>query len=160
MARKRKVPWEFGAVFAVPLPDGTFGLGQAVAAMLPNVVYCAFTKQRTGDLALGMPALTPTDVVSRVPVTREQLDYAAWPVLGNAPMLCTRQDFAAEATAPRGFVGATVYDAALAENFLAAYHALAAWDDWHQPDYLDRWLTSPSVKPAQLAWKDSSGPAS
>lgn len=154
MARKRKITWEFGAVFAVPLPDGTFGIGQAIAPMMANVIYCAFTRQRVGEIDGGVPHLLSTDVVSRVPVTRVQLDYAAWPILGVAPPCCAKSDFIAEAYAARGYVGATVYDAALAEDFLAAFHALAAWDDWHQPDYLDRWLVSPNAKPQTLRWKD------
>ncbi len=160
MARKRKVTWEFGAVFAVPLPDGTFGIGQTIAAMMTNVVYCAFTRQRVSGIGGGVPGLLSTDVVSRVPVTREQLDYAAWPILGVAPLCCAKSDFAAEAFANRGYVGATLYDAALAEDFLAAFHALAAWDDWHEPDCLDRWLVSARAKPETLRWKDVSRTAS
>ena len=160
MARKRKVTWEFGAVFVVPLPDGTFGIGQAIASMMTNVIYCAFTRQRVGAIGGGVPKLHATDVVSRVPVTREQLDYAVWRVLGVAPLCCAKADFPAEAFANRGYVGAMIYDAALAEDFLAAFHALAAWDDWHQPDYLDRWLVSPSAKPQTLRWKDVARTAS
>jgi hypothetical protein len=160
MARKRKVTWEFGVVFAVPLPDGTFGVGQAIAAMMANVSYCAFTRLRVGEIGGGVPSLLSTDVVSRVPVTREQLDYAAWPILGVAPLCCAKSDFAAEDYANRGYVGATIYDAALAEDFLAAFHAFAAWDDWHQPDYLNRWLVSPNAKSQTLRWKDVSRTAS
>jgi hypothetical protein len=34
-------------------------------------------------------------------------------------------------------VGSTIYDAAIAEDFMNAFYALQPWDDWHNPDYLD-----------------------
>ena len=156
MPRQQNVPWDPGVVFAVPLPDNTAAVGQAIALMLPNVVYCALTDIRLASVSAKPPSLEPSSVVSRVALTREQLDYRAWPLLGEQPLVCTKDDFNNERFASKGYVGATIYDAALAEDFLAAFHALAPWDDWHDPHYLDGWLVSPERKPRVLQFKSGS----
>jgi len=159
MTRKRRVHWEPGAQFAVPLPDGSYGIGQAIALMMPNVVYCALTSHRALALPAAPAAVSPADVVSRVAVSREQLDYGAWPILAATQLLAEKADFTNEKFASVGYVGAKVYDAALAEEFLAAFHGLAPWDDYHDPHYLDAWLTSPARKPIALRFR-SDAPAS
>ncbi len=156
MPRKRKISWAIGAVFGVPLPDGTFALGQTIGMMMANVVYCALTATRVPSLAAAADAvsgLKPADVVARQALTREQLDYAAWTVVGRAAPLAAATDFNNERFAKDGYVGATIYDAGVAEEFLAAFHALAAWDDWFDPTYLDSWLVSPDRRPSVLRFK-------
>jgi hypothetical protein len=159
MTRKRKVSWDPGVVFAVPLPDGSVGIGQAIALMWANVVYCALTDRRLPSASTHARPLDSDSVVARVALTREQLDYGAWPLLGEQPPVCAKADFSNERFASQGYVGAVVYDAALAEDFLAAFHALTPWDNWHDPDYLDHWLVSPDRKPRVLQFK-SGTPAS
>ena len=156
MPRKQKISWPLGAVFAVPLPDGTFALGQAIGMMMANVVYCALTATRVASLAAAadaVSALTPVDVVTRQALTREQLDYAAWTVVGRAAPLAAVADFNNERFAKDRYVGATIHDAAVAEEFLAAFHALAPWDDWFDPTYLDSWLVSLDRRPSVLQFK-------
>ena len=127
--------------------------------MMPNVVYCAFTSARIGALPSTAPVLSSDQVVSRVAVTREQLDHGAWHILGQGAPVADKADFSNEAHAGRRYVGAKIYDAALAEEFLAAFHALTPWDDFHDPQYLDAWLTRPECKPLRLLYK-SDAPAS
>jgi hypothetical protein len=156
MSRNRKTHWPLGAIFAVALPDGTFALGQAISMMMANVVYCALTDRSVSSIAAAtsaVPTLTPKDVVARVALTREQLDYAAWPVVGVADPLAAVTHFTNERFAATRYVGATMYDAVVAQDFLAAFHALAPWDDWFDPDFLDAWLVSPDRKPAVLLFK-------
>ena len=155
MPRRSKVSWKELDVFAVPLPDGSCAFGQAIGMMMTNVVYCALTDQRAPSVPAAPPSLLPAQVVARVALSREQLDYGAWPILGPARALCARSDFPNERFARSGYVGARIYDAALAEEFLAAFHALACWDAFHDPTYLDQWLVSPSRKPARLLFKST-----
>ena len=120
---------------------------------MPNVVYCALTDRRVSSCTSGAPTLRPDDVVALVALTREQLDFGAWPLLGLSSLIATSRDFANERFAASAYAGAKIYDAALAEDFLAAFHALRPWDDWHDPHYLDAWLVSPSRKPRHLLLK-------
>lgn len=146
-------------MFAVPLPDTTYALGQAVALMSPTLVYCALTDRRVKTLPRTAPTLRPDDVVSRVALTREQLDFGAWPILGTAPPVCAKVDFANERYKRRGYVGAVMYDAALAEDFLAAFHGILPWDEFdpdpESPDeeFFGSWLVSPDRKPRKLKFK-------
>lgn len=66
-----------------------------------------------------------------------------------------KAEFRNEQFASTGYVGARVHDAGIAEEFLAAFHALMTRDDWHDPAYLDHWLVSPACKPAVLKFKSS-----
>ena len=153
MTRKKRITWPFGAIFAVPLPDGSYALGQVIAPMMTNVVYCALTDYRSPELPASPPPLTADNVISRVALTREQLDFGAWPIVGIANPLVTKPEFANERFARSGYVGARLHDAALAADFLAAFHALVPWDDWHDPKYLDTWLIGPHRKPKVLRFK-------
>lgn len=143
-------------MFAVPLPDGSHAFGQAIALMMKNVVYCALTERRATTLAQGRPELTPASVVARVALSREQLDFGAWTALGVAPLVCRKSDFGNERFAGKGYVGAKIFDAALAQDFLAAFHGLAYWDSLHDPKYFDAWLVSPERKPATVRLRGAS----
>lgn len=39
------------------------------------------------------------------------------------------------------------------DDFIKAYFSLAPWDDWHDPEYLDKLLISPDKKPENLIIK-------
>ena len=83
MGEHQQISWGPGAVFAVPLPDGTAGLGQVTELMMPNVVYCAFSSHRLPHGARSAPILRPDAVIAALAVTREQLDRGAWPIIGT-----------------------------------------------------------------------------
>ena len=40
------------------------------------------------------------------------------------------------------------------DDFIKAYFSLAPWDDWHDPEYLDKLLISPDKKPENLIYKN------
>ena len=40
------------------------------------------------------------------------------------------------------------------DDFIKAYFSLAPWDDWHDPEYLDKLLISPDKKPESLIYKN------
>lgn len=40
------------------------------------------------------------------------------------------------------------------DDFIKAYFSLALWDDWHDPEYLDKLLISPDKKPENLIYKN------
>lgn len=157
--RRRRVAWSVGALFGVPLPDGSLAVGQAVALMMPNVVYCALTRVRIPAGASTVPEVGPVDVTARVALTREELDQGAWRVLGEARALSPKGEFANEAFARKGYIGATVYDATVAADFLEAYHGFAFWDDWADPRLFDQWLVAPHQRPDAVRLKGRAPPA-
>ena len=78
-------------------------------------------------------------------VKRYGLASGHWPVLATAPVVFAKAEFANEQFRDAGYVGATMFDYGLAEDFLSAYHGLVPWNDWKNPNYLDTML-APNVK--------------
>jgi regulator of RNase E activity RraB len=54
-----------------------------------------------------------------------------------------------------GFVGAKIIGSGIVNRFLNAYYGFEAWDDWHDPNYLDTLLISPTKRPKHPILKKS-----
>jgi len=152
---KRKQRWKDGDLFAVPLVDSTYALGQVIDLQMPNVVRCAIYSARlsAGDFSRASAIHADATLISLVATTREHLDFGVWTALGSAPISVRRDQLPNERFRAAGWVGAKIHDASIVEEFCNAFHALLPWDDWADPDYLDRLLVSPSVKPKNLVFK-------
>lgn len=145
---RRRVKWVAGLTFAVPLPDESFGLGQSSELMWPNVGYCALFAARIPSLETAVPHLVRKDAIALLAVARQGLTGGYWPVVASGPAFFSRADFPNERFREAGYVGAKTYDFGLAEAFLAAYHGLEPWNDWHDPAYLDTMLAPGVGRPA------------
>jgi hypothetical protein len=151
--KMKRQQWDVSDIFLIRQRDGLWSASQVLDRLMPNVVSCAFYDQRVsdqGDLSLPLPS---SALVALVSVTREGLDSGAWKVVGNAPIGVERRRWPNEQFRSVGWIGAKMYDAAIIEDFLNAFHGLAPWDDWKDPNYLDRLLVSPEKKPAHLIYK-------
>ncbi len=137
----------------MPLKDGTFGSGQVLDLMMPNVVRCCFYdgKEKDGSPKTKCVGLPFGNLIACLAVSREQLDWGNWVVVGcssSDPM--PKREWPNEQFRHKRWVGAKMYDANLAEDFLNAYHALEPWDDWANPDYLDSLLLPGVSRPDNL----------
>ena len=152
---KRKQKWKDGDLFAVPLEDSTYALGQAIDLQMPNVVRCAIysAKLSAEDFPRASAVHADGTLISLVATTREQLDFGVWKVLGSALVSVQRDQLPNEQFRAAGWVGAKIYDASIVEEFCNAFHALLPWDDWADPHYLDKLLVSSSLKPKNLVFK-------
>lgn len=154
MHSKQVQQWVAGDVFSVMLVDGNYAIGQVVDVSIPNTASCAFFHQRVAaPIPLAPPELTADDVVAAAAVIAAHLDRGAWTVFSRRPVVLSRELWPNEATRNKGWVGSKVYTGAILEDFLNAYYALAPWDKYHDPQYLDKILISPSKKPTQLIYK-------
>jgi hypothetical protein len=153
MARGKRVKWNNGAVFAVPLADGSFGLAQAIDHWIPHAIYVAFTNLRIKSTSEPIPSLASAKVISLLAVNDRALDFGEWLLIGELPSIRKRSDFPNERFRASGYVGAKSYDGGIAEDFLSAFHGLAPWDCYYRPDYLDELLLSPDLKPSSLIFK-------
>lgn len=154
MPRRTRISWHPKALFRIPLPDGNGRLGQVIGLMTPNVAYCAFSSREASAGTEALP-LQRSEIIAALAVTREQLDYGVWQIVGHAPPVLSIAEFANEKFATMGYVGARIYDGALAEDLLAAYAGLTEWDDWHDPNYLDGLLLPPCTRPAGALLRSS-----
>ena len=150
MAR-RKPP--VGSVFRVPLSDGGYAIGQVIAyePQMLNSVSCVFTSQ--GDWTPGS-TIPESAIVASLFTTYDLLTKGRWEILGEAPIPISRPNFPFEHLRSAGWVGAKMTGSGIVEEFLNAWFGLAPWDDWADPDYLDRLLFPGRVRPACAIFKN------
>lgn len=156
MARRNQ-SWSIGDIFTVRLNNGQFVLGQIVGreAKVLNSATVAFYDYRfdAEDEAKKVGSLQREKAFSVVFSTRESLDSGDWHVVENREVGVSIEDMPYEHLRSSGYVGAKVVGSGILDEFLNAYYGLAPWDDWKDPQYLDRLLLSPSKKPSNLVFK-------
>lgn len=152
MKRRKKIDWQIGDVFAVPLKDGRFSIGQALNQSMPNTVRVALYNEVLDAIDNLVPdnLCQVKNLISLIEVTKDQLDYGVWRIIGNKAVTIQLEDQPNEQYRIKRWVGASFHDAALAEDFLNAYNRLIPWDDWYNPNYLDGYLVDISKKPKNL----------
>ena len=153
----KKQNWQVGDIFLVELIDGKFVLGQIVGreAFVLNSVSCAFFDFRvSGAIDVDSARILPTNkIFSVLFVTRDLLDSGKWKIVGSCPVSVSKELLPYEDLREKHFVGASVRGAGIVKKFLDAFYGLRPWDDWHDPNYLDKLLLSPSKKPSSLVYK-------
>ena len=147
MTGRKRVRWAPGAVYAVPLGDGSFGVAQAIDAMMVNVIYVALFADRLPALPVDLPRLRRTAVVALTATWRQHLNRGDWPYIGAAAPVVPKDAFPNEQLAKSGYVGAKHFDAGILANFLAACHGLVPWNVMYVEDYYDRLLAPGVTRP-------------
>lgn len=152
MPRKKQVDIKSGDVFAIPLSNGKFAVGQVLDMGMANTARIAlFDEVIEMASEPDTKGVCETDkLISLVQVTREQLDYGVWKIIANKEVVIPSEKYPNEVFRETNWVGAKIYDAAIAEDFVHAFFSLAPWDDWFDPNYLDKFLVDQSKKPIDL----------
>lgn len=153
---KRRQTWNVGDCFAIPLLDETWLLGQIIAQELDamNSVCCGLYNQiMTSTESFVAPV--DSQLFAVLLVTRDLLDSGEWKIVGTCNVRIPDTGLPYEETRKSGFVGAKIIGSTTIEGFANAYCALAPWDDWYDPTYLDKLLISPDAKPSHLRYKGS-----
>lgn len=157
--KRKKTAWSIGDVFAISLNNGKYALGHVLSQRLPNTIRIALYDEVIDSLE-GNDINTlcrEADLISLIEVTKEQIDFGVWKVIGNKPTIIPVIRHANEqyrnADPYLNGVGSGIYDAAIAEDFVNAFYALLPWDDWYKPDVLDELLINASKKPTNLIYK-------
>jgi hypothetical protein len=145
--------WAAEDCFAIPLADGGNLLGQVITSepAILNSVRCALFDQRfLDDLS---PSPDHTRIFSIVLTTRDLLDSGVWKVIRRVSVEEQKIAFSVDTLRKTAFDGAKVIGSRNIGEFANAYCRFAPWDDWADPQYLDRLLISPEKKPADLIYK-------
>ena len=155
MKKHKTQQWKAGDLFTIRLIDGSYVIGQILDdTAIPNSVSCVFFDLRVATDAPETPIeIDQEDVIAVAAVVASHLDQGAWHVFGNRRVALVRDDWPNESTRKSGWVGSKVRTGAIIEDFLNAYYALAPWDQYHDPHYMDKMLFSPSKKPPKLMYK-------
>ena len=151
---KKAQAWKAGDVFIIGQSDGLCTAGQVIEPVLKNVVSCAFYDIRTAcDITATTLDLAIRHLVAVLSVSREKLDLGKWRIVGNQPVAIDRELWPNEEFRRDSWVGAKIYDAAIVEELLNAFNGLVAWDNFHDPTYLDKLLVAPDRKPKHVVYK-------
>ncbi len=141
MARKRQ-KWKEGDVFLLPLEDGSHCVGQVlqITKRALNSVVCSFSKVRT-SLADRSASFEKNDIVAVLFTTPDQLNDGEWSVIrhesqhDSADKYLDMQRFEAA-----DFVGVKVIGSGIIVSLMRAWFGLEPWDDFFDPNYLDKCL--------------------
>jgi hypothetical protein len=151
MSKKKKQAFNNGDIFLVPLKNGEQVIGQVLDMQMINVVRCAFFAEKyTSDDIISLNVGSNKNLISLVAITKEQLEFGVWKVIGNKNVGIPLDQYPNEQFRSNGWIGAKIYDAAILEDFLNAFYRLMPWDDWADPYYLDKLLVDKSKKPDNL----------
>lgn len=148
---RRRQKWQAADILTVPLQDESLVLGQ-VLRYTPealNSALCAFFRDRlpAGTEQVPIGALSVDSVICVCHVTRESLDRHFWKIISSSKDLAEAVLEAFDFLLPRDLVGTRILGSGILEKFLNAYHGLYPWDSMFEPDYFDKLLVSPSLKP-------------
>ena len=132
-------------VYAVPLPDGTFGLAQSVDAMAVNIIYVSLFADRLTALPPSTVCPSAATVVALAATWRQELNRGDWFALGVAPVVIEKSQVPNERFAASGYVGATHDDAGILVDLLAAWHGLIPWNVMADESFYDK-LLAPGVR--------------
>ncbi len=157
MARRKKIEWNDGDLFAIILSDSSFVLGQVLDTPRPNQVRVALFNERADKIELlSKNYLNSTEhLITAIMVTREQLDYGVWKIIGNSTSrpipvsLYPNEEFR-----NNEWIGSTTHDASILESFAEAYFALDYWNMFFDPEYFNKMLYNSAKKPNKLIYKE------
>jgi hypothetical protein len=150
---KKKTVWKNGDIFQIELKDGSNVFGQVLDLQMKNVVRCAFFNEKSDSDYVQDKNCQLENLISLIATTREQLDYGVWKIVGYKEVDIPIENFPNESFRVNRWIGAKHYDASIVEEFLDAFYALVPWDDWADPNYLDKLLVDPSKKPRNVILK-------
>lgn len=153
---QRKQNWTLGDVFAVPMSDGRFAVGQIVGRepeVLNSVTVALFDQTWPSAEETIQSDVSEARAFTIIFSTRDLLDLGKWKVVGNLPVRIQRELLPYQHTRSSGWVGAKVVGSGILTKFIEAYFGLATWDHWKDPAYLDKMLLSPDRKPKTVILK-------
>src|SRR4051794_16441983 len=101
MARRKRVKWDHGDLFAVPLADGSFGIVQAVDHWMTNWVYTAVTNRRTKEIPSTFKLDGETRVIALIAVSDNGFDFGTFFRIGPAGASRASQELSERAVCPK-----------------------------------------------------------
>jgi hypothetical protein len=153
---RRKVKWQSGDNFVVPLGDGTYGQGQVLCYELHALdsALCAFSSHRFGEVPVHLDSIAERNLIAHSFVTRDFLDSGHWRIVDNGPILIPWEELVdIRRLRKKGFIEVTIHGSGIAVDFLKAYHQLIPWNSYFDPEYFDKMLISRDRKPAHVLLK-------
>jgi hypothetical protein len=145
----RKTSWGKGTIFLVPLADKSCGVGQVITCEATGTLRIAvFPWQVPCDCALAdIPPLRREDCISLLAVFKYALDKGLWRTVGEGETALDSRPGANWKTSGNQWVGSEVFTDNVVDALMNAYHGLEPWDDFADPEFLDKLLLPPHERP-------------
>jgi len=151
--KKKRIKCESGDVFTVVLKNGEKCFGQILDFQMTNIIRVAFFDGVfAAEVNIEPDIIIKMKVFSMIATDKHFMTAGEWPIIGSAPVLVKETDFPNEEFRAKEWVGSVHYSATLVEEFLNAYYGLTPWDDYFDPNYLDKFLLNPNDKPHKLIY--------
>jgi len=152
MSKRKKVKWELGDIFGITLKNNKYCVGHILSQRMPNTIRIALYDEVIDNLeTIDVHKLCyRPDLISLIEVTKEQVEFGVWKIIGNKKSDVPISMHPNEQFRSQKWIGSSVYDAALAEDFVNAFYALIPWDDWYDPNFLNELLINIDKKPKNL----------
>jgi Immunity protein 26 len=148
----RKQPWKSGDIFAISLNDGTFSLGQVLSYEpdCMNSAFCSFYSIKVGVITNIIWQPNDKELIAVLFVTRESLDKGSWKVVGHQKPINVGMYVNLNSLREKRFLNVEIEGSKIVDEFLNAYHGLTYWNDFHDPEYLDKLLLYGVKRPEKV----------
>lgn len=133
--RPRAKIWQTGDVFAIPLNDNTFSIGQVIDKK--HHCTCALFAIRTNTIPIDQSAFKNYKPIAIMHTTDSLLNNGKWTILFNEPVTLNPNEGAG---GRYGAVGSKSYSPGIMTDLANAYWGLQPWNTWFDEKYLDKLL--------------------
>ncbi|MFT3769640.1 MAG: RHS repeat-associated core domain-containing protein [Minicystis sp.] len=122
---RKRTKFRVGDLFAVPLKDGTWGLGHVVAADLAICCLVFAARAASTDALRAVLDDALREPIGAAVITDFTIARGTWPVIGH------RAPHYPDLRLPKlSGEGASSYTDGVLAEFLEAYHGLRPWNEW------------------------------
>ncbi len=155
MANRSKQKAQKGTVFLVPLKDQSLGVGQVLdLSVMGGPTVAAFEFRLQSKCELGeIPPLERSACLAVLTVSEYSLKQGIWPTLGIREVAISWLDRPNEQFRATNWIGSRSFTDNIVDTLLQAYFGLEYWDDFYEPDALDKLLLPPRKRPENVMWK-------
>ena len=151
---RSKKPWKVGDLFQIPIAENLYTLGQVIGleSEMPNCPICAFSSKKAISSKSNADCnLAESNIIAVLFVTRDLLDSGTWQICRHTESAVNpAKYFDLERLRRDAFVGLKVIGSGNVTLLMQAYFGLYPWNKFHQENYLDSLLVSPSKKPSNV----------
>lgn len=147
---KKKPQWGKGTVFLVPLQNEQCGVGQVITNEVmgsPTVAVFPMCLPCDSELAVVPPLQESGCIALLTLLGGYALDKGLWRLLGNRELALNSSRGENWKHRGRQWVGASLLTDNIVEALLNAYHGLEPWDNFADPEFLDKLLLPPHKRP-------------
>ena len=158
MAKKKKVGFESGDIFIIPLEnEAGYGVGVVVESTPDalNSVICSFYDIKLASKEeFDISDIEEKNLISVLFTTPDLLQEGVWELIGKTAAIDLKNYLNLEELKADGYVGAKIRGSSNVREFISAYLGVHHWNCFFKEDYLDDFLLHPEYKPSRIYYLD------